>query len=130
MELALTRSRLWGYLDTRLDRAAMTLSGMCLVHCIATTVLLAAVASAGGLLSPAIHEVGLSLAILLGIIGLGRGILRHGYMLPAAVGGFGLGMMAGALSLPHDGVGTEAVWTMVGVLTLALGHDLNRRATY
>jgi len=130
MELALTRSRLWGYLDTRLDRVAMTLSGMCLVHCIATTVLLAAVASAGGLLSPAIHEVGLSLAILLGIIGLGRGILRHGYMLPAAVGGFGLGMMAGALSLPHDGVGTEAVWTMVGVLTLALGHDLNRRATY
>jgi len=130
MELALTRSRLWGFLDTRLDRVAMTLSGMCLVHCIATTVLLAAVASAGGLLSPAIHEVGLSLAILLGIIGLGRGILRHGYMLPAAVGGFGLGMMAGALSLPHDGVGTEAVWTMVGVLTLALGHDLNRRATY
>jgi hypothetical protein len=130
MELALTRSRIWGYLDTQLDRVAMTLSGMCLVHCIATTVLLAAVASAGGLLSPAIHEVGLSLAILLGMLGLGRGILRHGYMLPAAVGGFGLGMMAGALSLPHDGTGTEAIWTMVGVLTLALGHDLNRRATY
>lgn len=130
MELALTRSRLWGFLDSRLDRVAMTLSGMCLVHCIATTVLLAAVASAGGLLSPAIHEVGLSLAIMLGIIGLGRGIMRHGYMLPAAVGGFGLGMMAGALGLPHDGTGTEAVWTMVGVLTLALGHDLNRRATY
>ena len=79
---------------------------------------------------PLHREVGLSLAIMLGIVGLGRGIMRHGYMLPAAVGGFGLGMMAGALSLPHDGAGTEAVWTMVGVLTLALGHDLNRRATY
>ena len=130
MELALTRTRLWGYLDARLDRLAMTLSGLCLVHCIASSVLLAALASAGGLLHPAIHEVGLSIAILLGIVGLGRGILRHGYMMPAAVGGFGLGMMAGALSLPHDGGGMEAVWTMVGVLTLALGHDLNRRATY
>jgi hypothetical protein len=35
--------------------------------------------------------------------------------------------MAGSLTLPHDG--TEAVATMLGVLILALGHDLNRRGT-
>jgi hypothetical protein len=34
--------------------------------------------------------------------------------------------MAGSLSLPH-GPG-EMAYTMVGVLILALGHDLNRRA--
>ena len=59
---------------------------------------------------------------------LGRGVFAHGYMMPAVVGSAGLGTMAGAISLPHDGSGTETVWTLIGVATLALGHDLNRRA--
>ena len=59
-----------------IDRLAIGLSGLCLVHCVASAVLLALLASAGGvLLHPAFHEVGLSLAILLGAIGLGRGML-------------------------------------------------------
>jgi hypothetical protein len=58
-----------------------------------------------------------------GSIALGRGILDHGFMLPSAVGGLGLGVMAGALTLPHDG--TEAAYTVAGVLILALGHRLN-----
>jgi hypothetical protein len=110
-----------------IDRVAIGLSGLCLVHCLASTILLAVLASAGGLLlSPAIHEVGLLLAIGLGLVALGRGIIEHGFMMPAAVGGLGLGVMAGALSLPHDGA--EVVYTIVGVAILALGHDLNRRA--
>lgn len=111
-----------------IDRAAIALSGLCLVHCLASAVLLAVLASAGGLLlSPVIHEVGLVMAILLGIVALGRGIVQHGFMMPAAVGGLGLGVMAGALTLPHSGM--EVVYTIVGVAILALGHDLNRRAT-
>ena len=111
----------------RLDRVAIGLSGLCLVHCVATTVLLAMLASAGGMLgAPWIHEVGLSLAMLMGSYALGRGILEHGYMMPSAVGGLGLGVMAGALSLGHGG--SEAAYTMAGVAILALGHDLNRRA--
>ena len=43
-------------------------------------------------------------------------------------GAFGLGMMAGALHLPHDGSHAEALWTVIGVGVLALGHDLNARA--
>jgi hypothetical protein len=35
--------------------------------------------------------------------------------------------MFGALTLPHGG--TEIVYTMVGVAILALGHDLNLRAS-
>ena len=50
--------------------------------------------AAGAFLHPAIHEIGLVLAILFGLIALGRGIWKHGYMLPSAVGAFGLGMMA------------------------------------
>ena len=111
----------------RLDRVAIGLSGLCLVHCLATAVLLALVASAGGILgSPWIHEIGLGLAMIMGAIALGRGILEHGYTMPSAVGGLGLGVMAGALTMPHNG--TEAVYTVVGVAILALGHRLNHIA--
>lgn len=110
-----------------LDRLAMSLSGLCLVHCLATSVLVAMLASASDMLgSHYIHEVGLSMAIGLGAIALGRGIWTHGFMMPSAVGGLGLGVMGGALSLPHGP--TETVYTMIGVAILALGHDLNRRA--
>jgi hypothetical protein len=107
-----------------LDRIAIGLSGLCLVHCLATAVFLAVVSSIGGLLgAPIIHEVSLVLAIGLGAVALVRGVLEHGYMLPGAVGALGLGVMTGALQLPHDG--TEALYTMVGVGIVALGHRLN-----
>ena len=79
-----------------LDRMAIGLSGLCVVHC---------------------------LAMMLGAFALGRGIMEHGYMMPSAVRSMGLGVMAGALSLPHDG--TEALYTVIGVGILALGHQLN-----
>jgi hypothetical protein len=108
----------------RLDRYAIGLSGLCLVHCLATSVLLALVSAAGGILgAPIIHEVGLGLAMIMGAIALGRGIIEHGYSMPSAVGGLGLGVMAGALTMPHDG--SEAIYTVVGVGILALGHRLN-----
>ena len=112
---------------SRLDRLAMGLSGLCLVHCLATAVLLGLLASAGGFLgAPIIHEVGLTLAMMLGSVALVRGILEHGYMMPSAIGALGLGVMAGALTLPHDG--TEALYTVIGVMILALGHRLNAMA--
>jgi len=112
---------------SRLDRIAMGLSGLCLVHCLATAVLLGLLASAGGMLgSPLIHEVGLSIAMVLGSIALGRGVLEHGFLLPSAVGSLGLGIMAGALTMPHGG--NEPIFTVLGVMILALGHRLNRIA--
>jgi hypothetical protein len=95
-----------------LDRYAIGLSGLCMVHCLATSVLVAL----------------MSTAIGLGALALGRGVLNHGYMMPAAMGALGLGIMAGAMTLPHDSGGGETLWTIVGVGLLAFGHDLNRRA--
>lgn len=110
-----------------LDRWAIGLSGLCMVHCLATSVLLALASTAGGLLlAPWIHEVGLALAILLGAFALGRGMFTHGYMMPSAIGALGIGVMGGALTLPHSGA--EIFYTLIGVGLLALGHDLNRRA--
>ena len=116
------------HLDHRLDRLAIGLSGLCLVHCVATTVLVAVLSAAGSLIgSDWSHEVGLSIAMALGAFALGRGALDHGFIMPIAVGSLGLGVMGGALTLPHDG--TEAAATIVGVLVLARGHDLNRRGS-
>ncbi|MDB5676170.1 MAG: hypothetical protein JWM65_3152 [Sphingomonas bacterium] len=124
-----THSAAFHWVEARFDRFAIGLSGLCAIHCVASSVLLALAASAGGLLDPRIHEVGLSFAMLFGVIALGRGTMSHGYMLPAVVGSAGLGMMAGAVTMPH-GSGYETVWTLLGVAILALAHDLNRRATY
>ena len=111
----------------RIDQWAIGVSGLCLAHCVATAVIAALLSSVGGfLLHPAIHEIGLVIAILFGALALGRGILAHGYAMPAWIGSLGLGVMAGALTQPH-GSG-EVIYTIIGVLILALGHDLNRRA--
>jgi hypothetical protein len=108
----------------RLDRVAMGLSGLCLVHCIATAILLGLLATAGGILGqPIIHEVGLSLAMIIGAIALGRGVRAHGFVLPAAVGVTGLSIMGYALTLQETGL--EPVFTVAGVMILALGHRLN-----
>ena len=113
--------------DGVIDRLAIGVSGLCVVHCIASAVFVVVLASAGGvLLNPIFHEVGMMIALVLGVLGLGRGILVHGFMLPAAIGSLGLGMMAGTLSMEHGGINT--VYAIAGVLMLALGHDLNRRA--
>jgi MerC mercury resistance protein len=111
------------------DGLGLSIAGLCLVHCLATSVFLVVLASAGGLLvDPVIHEAGLVFAIIFGMLALGKGILEHGFIMPAAIGALGIGIMAGALTLPHGG--TEIMYTILGVGILALGHDLNHRATH
>ena len=111
----------------RLDRMAIGLSGLCLVHCLATSVAFALLASAGSVFGAGwVHEIGLVIAMAMGLLALGKGVVEHGYALPSAVGGLGLGVMAGALTLPHDG--SEAMATIAGVAILALGHRLNNIA--
>jgi hypothetical protein len=114
-------------LNGRIDRLAIALSGMCVAHCFITAVVLGVLASAGGIFeSPIFHEVGLTLAILLGAVALGHGAVVHGFMMPAAIGSLGLGIMTGAMTMDH-GL-QESAYTLLGVAILALGHDLNHRA--
>lgn len=112
----------------RLDRWAMWLSAACVAHCVATTVMVALLSTAGGLLgNPLIHEVGLVLAILLGAVAFGKGVADHGRPLPLLLGGTGLAMMAAAVLVPHGAHHlAESALTIPGVLVLAAGHALNR----
>lgn len=111
-----------------LDRAAIALSGLCLIHCVTTALLVALAASATSVfVNPLIHELGLAIAIGLGALAFGSGLIAHGRKAPLIVGSLGLGAMAYALSLQH-GVSGEVLFTILGVCLVAIGHTLNRRA--
>lgn len=111
----------------RLDQLAIALSGLCAIHCMATAVAVVLLSSVASFLAaPIIHEAGLTIAMVLGAIALGDGALRHGLLLPVAVGSVGLGVMAGAMTLDHGAL--ETAYTIAGVSILAFGHELNRRS--
>lgn len=110
----------------RLDRAGILLSGLCAVHCVLGVVLVSVLGLGGGaLLAPAIHEVGLALAILVGIVTLGLGLRRHGRLGPLAMGACGIALMTAALMVGH-GV-PEAALTIAGVALVAAAHIRNLR---
>ena len=108
----------------RLDRVGVLLSGLCAVHCV-IGILIVSVLGLGGelLLSPVIHEVGLAIAILIGVLTLGLGAARHGQLGPLLAGGVGVALMGAALAAGH-GLG-EAVLTIAGVAILAAAHLRN-----
>lgn len=109
-----------------IDRSAIGLSGLCLVHCLVGTLFLAALSAGGSAyFGHSIHQVGLAVAMPLAILGLATGIRRHGRWLVAAIGGLGIAFMAGALWSVHGG--SEALYTMTGVVLVAAAHLLNIR---
>lgn len=110
----------------RFDRAGIFLSGLCAVHCVLGIVLVSMLGLGGGLLlDPSIHEIGLALAIGIGLLSLGLGVLRHGRFGPLATGAVGLVLMALALAVKH-GLG-EALLTIAGVALVATAHIANLR---
>ena len=110
----------------RLDRIGLTLSGLCLVHCLAGLFLVASLGLGGQwLLAPAIHRIGLALAICIGAATIGWGAVRHRRTGPLAVASVGLALMGGALFVDH-GL-HEAALTVGGVLLVAIGHLINLR---
>lgn len=113
----------------RLDRYGVLLSGLCLVHCLAGLFLVGMLGIGGGmLLNPAIHRMGLVLAVIIGAATLGTGAWRHGHRLPLLLGGTGLALMAGAVVSNHGSA--EAVMTIGGVGLLACAHLINMRRAH
>lgn len=115
------------------DRMAVGVSGLCLLHCFATIVIVAFLSTAAGVfLNPVIHEIGIGIAIVLGIFAFGRGIVDHGLLVPAAIGTVGIAIMITAIIVGHSAgyVLAELVFTMLGVGVLAYGHYLNYRASH
>ena len=116
----------WLSLRDRMDRVGITLSGLCLLHCVAGLLLVTGLGIGGQwLLAPVIHRIGLALAIAVGLLTIGVGVLRHGQLPPLIVGTIGLLLMGGGLFVEHGM--EEAVLTISGVVLLAVAHILNLR---
>lgn len=110
-----------------LDRMAVGLSGLCVVHCVLSVVLVAALSSAGTFLTdPIIHRVGLLGAVVLAAFALGQGYKKHRAVRPALIGLTGIGLMIVGLFAPHGWV--EVAATVAGVSILAVAHLMNARA--
>lgn len=113
--------------STLLDRAAIVLSGLCLVHCLAGALLVASLTVAGGWLSHDVHAVGLLVALPLAVVALWRGVQIHGRWQIVVLGILGIGLMATSLFLVH-GERFEIGVSVAGVIVLALAHFWNMRA--
>ena len=113
----------------RLDRVGVLLSCLCAVHCVAGIIVVVGLGLGGSLLlDPAIHRVGLVVAIVVAGLAIGIGAIRHRRAMPLIVAVTGLAFMGGALAVGH-GV-AEAVLTIIGVVLVALGHVLNLREAH
>jgi hypothetical protein len=110
----------------RLDRFGVVLSGLCALHCLAGLLLVTGLGLGSQFLfAPAIHRVGLALAIGVGAVTLVMGVVRHRDHRPLQIGAAGLSLMGLALFVGH---GTEeALLTMAGVGLLAWAHWRNLR---
>lgn len=110
----------------RLDGVGIMLSGLCALHCLLGIVLVTFLGLGGeAFLAPAIHRMGLALAVLVGVVTLGLGVLRHGQLAPLAIGGTGIALMTTGLVVQH-GAG-EALLTIAGVALVAFAHIRNLR---
>lgn len=112
-----------------LDFSAIGVSGLCLVHCLASGVFVASLSAVSLSQFTASHEFHiytLLAAIPLAVWALGRGWLRQRRAVPPALGGVGLALMAVGV-LPSLAGSVETVLTMAGVTVLAAGHYLNWR---
>ena len=110
-----------------LDRAGIWLSSLCLLHCLASIILVSALGIGGQfLLAPEIHRFGLAFALIIAAVAIGWGALRHRKAAPFVTAMSGLTFMGGALAVPH-GL-EEAVLTIIGVTLVSVGHFLNMRA--
>jgi hypothetical protein len=115
-------------LSSLLDKSAMTLSGLCLIHCLAGTLVLTLFAASSEWFSHNVHLYGLALALPLAAVALWRGVMVHGRIGVALLGASGIGLMAASLFIAHGGSG-EVLLSVLGVILLATAHLWNLRAS-
>lgn len=114
----------------RLDRVAIALSAVCLAHCLALPVAVAATPALTSLLPGDVwvHRLILATALPLASVALWRGWRTHGDRLPAAIGVTGLLLLAAGVAI--DGSLAETMLTVAGALVLAVAHLRNWRAVH
>lgn len=113
------------------EGAAMSVSLLCLVHCLALPLLLLILPGVIGLFarSEAFHYAALGLVLPSALAAFWLGYRRHHALGPVALGVAGVGCLVAAL-LPGRSEGVEMWLTTVGSLMLIAGHLINWRLRF
>ncbi|AKM09096.1 MerC domain-containing protein [Croceicoccus naphthovorans] len=109
-----------------LDSFAVCASAVCMMHCLALPVLLAALPAIASRIDPGenFHVVVLVFAVPTSAMALYGGWRRHRSIVPLVVGVLGLILMTAAIAL-HADEDSETAITVSGSLLLAMAHIAN-----
>jgi hypothetical protein len=112
-----------------LDRAAVMLSGLCLLHCLALPFLLVAMPALSELSGGHLHAQMLVVAIPVSAFALMAGFRRHAnrYVLIFGMLGMLLLVAGGTLAHSYYGLAADRTLTIAGALVLAVTHYFNSR---
>lgn len=119
--------------SVKLDKFAILLSGVCLVHCLLTPVLvtLLPILTTSVLLDDSMfHKLMLWLVLPTSLVALFLGCRKHKKWFIAATGALGIAILIGVAFIGHElfGITGEKVATSIGGIVLAVSHYLNYRA--
>lgn len=111
-----------------LDAAGIGLASLCIIHCMAMPLMVAAMPILSDVLDlPEAFHLGMVLAAVpLSGFGLLQGFGRHGRVLPPILGFAGLGVMIAAVAFASSETG-ETIMTAAGSVALVLAHLMNWR---
>lgn len=117
----------------KLDRAAVVLSGLCLIHCLALPIVLAIFPMLGGFFIPheTFHQLILVVVLPTTALALGTGYRAHRRAGVTVLGSIGvLGLIAAAFAVHRMGAEEiERFMTILGGVVLAAAHAWNFRLT-
>lgn len=112
-----------------LDKTAVVLSGLCLVHCLALPIVLALLPFLNELVSDHLHAQMLGVVVPVSVLAFGIGFRRHRSWYVMAAGALGLVVLIVGGTLAHNryGLTADRTLTIAGSLLLAVTHFYNSR---
>lgn len=110
-----------------MDRVAVALSGLCLVHCLLLPFLIAAMPFLAGFGSEHFHAPMLLIVVPVSVFALALGFRKHGDRSVIVLGMGGLLLLVAGGTVAHNlfGVVADQVLTVAGSLLLAATHYRN-----
>ena len=110
-----------------LDGAAVVLSGLCLLHCLALPLVVAGVPFLAQFAETHLHYQVLILVIPLSVLALGLGYRRHRDWRILLAGAFGMTLLVIGATVAHSqlGLAADRLFTVIGSLVLATAHFFN-----
>ena len=112
-----------------LDRAAVALSGLCLLHCLALPFIVGALPLVGQFGNTYFHLQMLLVVVPVSLLALALGYRRHASIAVLWGGAAGLVLLLAGATVVHDHLGPVAdrLFTVIAALILAVTHFYNNR---